>query len=169
MIKTCNKCSFLVFLLLSLGILDTKHRCTRFPSTYLVLIFHYFYVMFFVLFSPIKKESHLILGNFCIIYCNYTQINFINAIFGNPTLPFKMEIRLVYNETNVCVKIQKVMTRKNKLYHKKTLTLQPFFMDGFNYLKGKERLRRDSLLFTIQFSRSSWYSIDRPRKDERLS
>ena len=32
----------------------------------------------------------------------YTDINFIKAICGNPTPPFKMEIRLVYNEGNVC-------------------------------------------------------------------
>ena len=32
----------------------------------------------------------------------YTEINFIKAICGNPTLPFKMEIRLAYTEDNVC-------------------------------------------------------------------
>ena len=43
------------------------------------------------------------------------MINFIKAIWGNPTLPFKMEIRLVYTEANVCVKIQKIMSCKTKL------------------------------------------------------
>ena len=37
----------------------------------------------------------------------YTKMDFIKAIWRNPTLPFKMEIRLVYAEANVCVKIQK--------------------------------------------------------------
>ena len=32
----------------------------------------------------------------------YTEINFIKAICGNPTVPFKMEIRLVYIAGNVC-------------------------------------------------------------------
>ena len=32
----------------------------------------------------------------------YTDINFIIAIFGNPTPSFKMEIRFVYTEEYVC-------------------------------------------------------------------
>ena len=32
----------------------------------------------------------------------YTDINFIKVICDNPTPPFKMEIRLVYTEGNVC-------------------------------------------------------------------
>ena len=31
----------------------------------------------------------------------YTDIDFIKAIYGNTTAPFKMEIRLVYTEENV--------------------------------------------------------------------
>ena len=58
------------------------------------------------------------------------KINFIKAICGNHTLPFNMEIRLAYTETNVCVKIPKIMTSKIILQHKKNLTLLPFFMDG---------------------------------------
>ena len=42
---------------------------------------------------------------------NYTKINFIKTICGNPTLLFKMEIRHVYTEANVCVKYK----TKNKL------------------------------------------------------
>ena len=41
------------------------------------------------------------------------MINSIKAIFGNPSLSFKMNIRLVYTEANVCVKIQKVMSCKD--------------------------------------------------------
>ena len=32
----------------------------------------------------------------------YNDINVIKAICGSPTLPFKMAIRLVYAEGNVC-------------------------------------------------------------------
>ena len=32
----------------------------------------------------------------------YTDINFIKAICGNPSPPFKMEIGLVYTEGNAC-------------------------------------------------------------------
>ena len=32
----------------------------------------------------------------------YTDISFVETIFGNPTPPFKIEIRLVYLEGNVC-------------------------------------------------------------------
>ena len=77
-----------------------------------------------------KKESRLILGNFSIAYYKYAKINFIKAICGNHTLPFKMKIGLAYTEANVCVKIPKIMTSKIKLQHKKNLTLSPFFMDG---------------------------------------
>ena len=31
----------------------------------------------------------------------YTEISFIKAIYGNPTLPFKMKIRFAYTEGNV--------------------------------------------------------------------
>ena len=68
MIKTCHKRSFLVLLLLNLGILETKHKCTTLLSTDLAWIFDYFYLRVFVLFSPLKKESRLILGHFRIIY-----------------------------------------------------------------------------------------------------
>ena len=44
----------------------------------------------------------------------YTKIDVIQSICGNPTLPFKKEIRLVYN-VNACVEIQKIMSRKTKL------------------------------------------------------
>ena len=59
---------FLILLLLNLGILETKHKCTKLLSTDLAWIFDSLYVRFFVLFSPIKKESRLILENFCIMY-----------------------------------------------------------------------------------------------------
>ena len=49
------------------------------------------------------------------IKLKYTKINFIKVICGNPTLPFKMEIRLVYTEAEVYVKIQKIMSCKTKL------------------------------------------------------
>ena len=45
----------------------------------------------------------------------YTKIDVIQSICGNPTLPFKKEIRLVYTEANACVEIQKIMSRKTKL------------------------------------------------------
>ena len=32
----------------------------------------------------------------------YTEINVIKAICGNPTLSFKMEVRLVYTEGSLC-------------------------------------------------------------------
>ena len=38
----------------------------------------------------------------CIVILKYTDINLIKAICGNPTHPFKMEIRVVYTEGNVC-------------------------------------------------------------------
>ena len=63
-----HKSSFLVLLLLNLGFLETQHKCTTLLSTDLAWIFHYFCVRLFVLCSPIKKESCLILGNFRIIY-----------------------------------------------------------------------------------------------------
>ena len=68
MIKTCHQRWFLVLLLLSIGILETKHKCTSLLSAYLAWIFHYFCVMVFVLLLAIKKESRLILGNFRMIY-----------------------------------------------------------------------------------------------------
>ena len=43
MIKTCHKRSFLVLLLFNLGILETKHKCTKLLSTDLACIFHYFF------------------------------------------------------------------------------------------------------------------------------
>ena len=39
-------------------------------------------------------------------------MNFIKSIYGNPTLPFKIEIRIVYTVVNVCVKIQSLMAAK---------------------------------------------------------
>ena len=45
----------------------------------------------------------------------YTKIDVIKSICGNPTVPFKMEISLVYTEANVCVKTQKIMSCKTKL------------------------------------------------------
>ena len=68
MIKICHKRSFLVLLLLNLGILETKHKFATLLSTDLAWIFHYFCVRLFVLFWPTRKESHLVLGNFRIIY-----------------------------------------------------------------------------------------------------
>ena len=38
----------------------------------------------------------------CNVKLKHTEINVINAICGNPTLPFKMEIRPVYDVRNVC-------------------------------------------------------------------
>ena len=38
----------------------------------------------------------------------------------------------------------------------------------FNRLKTAEPPREDSLLFTTK-SENSWYSFDRPRKDEKMS
>ena len=70
-IKTCHERSFLVLLFLNLGILETKHKCTTLLSTDLAWIFHYFCVRLFFLFSAIKKESRLILGNFRIIQYKY--------------------------------------------------------------------------------------------------
>ena len=43
-----------------------------------------------------------------------TEINFIKAICGNTSLPFKMESKLVYTEGAVC-KIQKIMSCITKL------------------------------------------------------
>ena len=60
MIEACRKRSFLAFPLLNLGILETKHKCTTLPSTGLAWI--------------IKKESRLILANFCIIYLIYCEL-----------------------------------------------------------------------------------------------
>ena len=60
----------------------------------------------------------------------YTKIDVIQSICGNPTLPFKKEIRLVYN-VNACVEIQKIMSRKTKLQHKKTLTLCMAYLYGW--------------------------------------
>ena len=67
MIKACHKRSLQVLLLFNLGIVEMKHKCTTLPSTDLAWIFDYFCVKLFVLFSSIKKESRLILGNFPII------------------------------------------------------------------------------------------------------
>ena len=71
MTKTCHKRSFLVLFLLNLGILETKHKFATLLLTDLAWIFHYFCVRLFVLFSPKRKESHFILGNFRIIYLIY--------------------------------------------------------------------------------------------------
>lgn len=43
----------------------------------------------------------------------------------------------------------------------------PFWI-GFNCLKAAVQLRGDSLLLTVMFSRSSWYSLDRPPEDGRM-
>ena len=48
----------------SLRILETEYKYTTLLSTDLAWIFHYFGVMVFVLFSPMKKESRLIIQNF---------------------------------------------------------------------------------------------------------
>ena len=57
-----SQTSFLVLLLLSFESLQTEHKYTTLLLTDLAWILHYF-----SLFSAIKKESHLILGNFGII------------------------------------------------------------------------------------------------------
>ena len=61
----------------------------------------------------------------------YTKIDVIKSICGNPTVPFKMEIRLVYTEANVCVKTQKIMSCKTKLQHKRTSTLCMAYLYGW--------------------------------------
>ena len=45
----------------------------------------------------------------------YTDINSIKAICGNPTSPFKMEIRLAHTEVNVCQDIKKNHELQNKI------------------------------------------------------
>ena len=45
---------------------------------------------------------YYLISKFTMLKLKYTDINFIKAIFGNPTPPFKIEIRLVYPEGNVC-------------------------------------------------------------------
>ena len=57
MIKTYHKSSFLVLLLLNLGILETKHKCATLLSTDLAWNFHYFCVRLFVLCSATKKRE----------------------------------------------------------------------------------------------------------------
>ena len=51
---------------------------------------------------------------------------------------------------------------------KKTKTLWPFLWMGFNCLKGTESLRGE-FTFNHLVPRNSWHSVDRPRKDGRLS
>ena len=67
MIKTYHKCSLLV-LLLNLRILEMEHKCALLLSTDLAWIFFYSCVRFFVLCSPIEKDSCFILGNFRMMY-----------------------------------------------------------------------------------------------------
>ena len=45
----------------------------------------------------------------------------------------------------------------------------PFLWIEFNYLKGVEPLRRDSLLLTLKSSGFSDTQFNQPRKDDRLS
>ena len=58
-INARHKRLFLVPLLLNLGILETKDKCTILLLTDLTWIFHYFCVRLYVLFSPIKKRVAL--------------------------------------------------------------------------------------------------------------
>ena len=48
------------------------------------------------------KNDKLFDLEMCNVKLKHTEINVINAICGNPTLPFKMEIRPVYDVRNVC-------------------------------------------------------------------
>ena len=46
-----------------------------------------------------RRLFHLEIYN---VKLQYAEINFVKAIFRNPTLPLKMEITLVYTEGNLC-------------------------------------------------------------------
>ena len=54
------------------------------------------------------------------------------------------------------------------LRDKKATTLRPFFMDGAQYLKARATSRRQ-FTFYYEVPRNYWFSLYRPRKDERLS
>ena len=99
------------------------------------------------------------------------MINFIKAICGNPTFHFKMEIRLVYTEAKECVKIQKIMSCKLNCSIKNFNFMATFYGWGsaVSRLHSHYEETVSFLRFSFQISRSSWYSIDCPRKDEKLS
>ena len=48
------------------------------------------------------SEKWLFVLEIYYVKLKYTDINFIKAIYGNTTPPFKMEIRFVYTEGYVC-------------------------------------------------------------------
>ena len=60
-----------------------------------------------------------------------------------------------------------------KLYEFLVIISYNFYMNflwiGFNCLKAREPLQRDSLLFAMVSLRTFWYSYDRTQNDERLS
>ena len=60
-----------------------------------------------------------------------------------------------------------------KLYEFLVIISYNFYMNflwiGFNCLKAREPLQRDSLLFAMVSLRTFWYSFDRTQNDERLS
>ena len=56
----------------------------------------------------------------------------------------------------------------NKIFLQKTI-YGPVLWMGFNCLKTTEPIRGDKFTFYHEVHRSSWYSFDQARKDERLS
>ena len=94
MIKTCYNCLPLALLLLSIGILETKHKSKALLSTFLAW-FPLFLRDGFTFVFAYKKREPLFLANFC---------NF----------PLKRELDL-FTVKRMCVKIQKIMSCKTKL------------------------------------------------------
>ena len=62
----------------------------------------------------------------------------------------------------------KLYWQRNKSIKKKK-TLFPLFMDGVQLSQGCRVTTRRQFTYYHLFRRSSWYSTDRPWKDERLS
>ena len=69
----------------------------------------------------------------------------------------------IRTETAINIWLVRLPPWQKKLYG-------PFLWVGFNCLKAEEPLLGGSLLVTTKFPGDSfWYSVDQPRKDERLS
>ena len=99
----------------------------------------------------IVNFEHVIAGWAIICSADYTVVNSSISLV-NMSHTFIDMIRLLY--LKLCLKKK---------------TLWPLFMDGVQLPQGYRGTSRRQFTFYHQVPRKSWYSFDRPPKDQRLS
>ena len=90
---------------------------------------------------------------------NYKPVTVISSEYMKGYFEFENILFSLRNDTDLIIPATKTV--------KKTLWL--LFMDGFRLFQGYRATTRRQFNFYHSFLRSFWYSIDGPRKDERLS